>query len=257
MGGFSERRYTRGLRPTQAMPALSLRSIAPLFALSLLSAGCSAARMQLDPALTAKAPEQAVSGTAFAAFRKPVTFGAYTATLTKGGFQTNKSTSVGPYQRKESKQAFDFSLVGGTPASWAGSCAYGTSKQGVLFPISNDAGFVCTMVPQGAGGWQLELKSQGKLYGPNTLSGSMTDGTTTLSIAMVHKLAGSAFSSSGPVGYEIRDAGGVAVAAVQIFNPQFVWIDPGLPPEVQTAIAAAAAGLLVSGSAASDINDSR
>ncbi|MCY0986301.1 hypothetical protein OV203_04125 [Nannocystis sp. ILAH1] len=109
------------------MPALSLRSIAPLFALSLLSAGCSAARMQLDPALTAKAPEQAVSGTAFAAFRKPVTFGAYTATLTKGGFQTNKSTSVGPYQRKESKQAFDFSLVGGTPASWAGSCAYGTA----------------------------------------------------------------------------------------------------------------------------------
>ena len=28
------------------------------------------------------------------------TFGAYTATLTKGGFQTNKSTSIGPYQRR-------------------------------------------------------------------------------------------------------------------------------------------------------------
>lgn len=238
------------------MSIASLRSsLSLLVVLSVLTAGCSAARMQLDPALTARAPEQAVSGTAFAQFRKPVTFAGYTATLTKGGFQTNSKTSVGPYQRSSSKQSFEFALTGGTPASWAGSCAYGTSKQGVLFPISNDAGFVCTLVPEGAGGWQLELKSGGRLYAANTLSGTMTDGATTLSIAMVHKLAGSSFASASPVGYEIHDAGGVAVAAVQIFNPQFVWIDPGLPVEVQTAIAAAATGLLVSGNAASDIND--
>ncbi|MDC0719460.1 hypothetical protein [Nannocystis bainbridge] len=236
------------------MPSSSLPSVALLFALSSLSA-CSAARMQLDPALTARAPEQAVSGSAWAQFRKPVTYAGYTATLTKGGWKTEKSASVGPYKRKESEQNFEFSLVGGTPASWAGSCSYGTSKQGVLFPISNDAGLVCTMMPQGAGGWQLELRSGGKLHGPNTLSGSMTDGATTMSIAMVHKLANAAFSSAQPVGYEIRDAGGVAVAAVQIFNPQFVWIDPGLPVETQTAIAAAAAGLLLSSNAASDIND--
>lgn len=236
------------------MAIAPFRFVASLFALSLVSAGCSA-RMQLDPALTAKAPEQPVSGTAFASFRKPVTFGAYTATLTKGGFTTTTRTSAGPYQRESSKQAFDYTLVGGTPASWTGSCAYGASKQGVLFPISNDAGLVCTMVPDSGGGWQLELKSKGKLYGPNSLTGSMTDGTTTLSIAMVHKLAGAAFSSAEPVGYEIRDAGGVAIAAVQIFNPQFVWIDPGLPADLQTAIAAAAAGLLVSGKSTRDIND--
>ncbi|MBZ5710586.1 hypothetical protein [Nannocystis pusilla] len=236
------------------MSVVSLRLVLTLFALSFAAAGCSA-RMQLDPVLTAKAVEQPVKGTAWAAFRKPVTFAGYTAKVTKGGFQTNTSTSLGPYERQQSKQKFEYSLVGGTPASWTGACAYGQSSQEVLFPISNDAGLVCTMRPESGGGWQLELKSQGKLYGPNSLSGSMTDGTTTLSIAMVHRLANSAFQSTKPVGYEIRDAGGAAIAAVQIFNPQFVWIDPGLPAELQTAIAAAAAGLLVSAKSAEDINE--
>ncbi|WAS98358.1 hypothetical protein [Nannocystis punicea] len=223
-------------------------------AFTLLSAGCHA-RMMVDPALTAKAPEQPVSGVAFATFRKPVTFGVYTAKVTKGGFQTTSRTSLGPYERETKKQAFEYSLAGGAPASWANSCAYGSSKQGALFAISNDAGLVCTMVPEGAGGWQLELKSAGKLYGPNSLSGSMTDGTTTLSIKMVHQLQGRSFASAEPVGYEIRDAGGAAVAAVQIFAPHHVWIDPGLPVELQTAIAAAAAGLLVSAQSTSDLND--
>lgn len=226
-----------------------------LVALFALSAGCSSARMQLDPQLVARAPEQPVKGVAFAQFRKPVTFGPYTATLTRGGFQKGSKTSIGPYARESRSQEFEFTLTGGGQASWSGSCAFGTSKQGVLFPISDDAGLVCTLVPQGGGGWQLELASKGKLYGPNSLSGAMTDGATKLSIAMVHQIAGAAFASSKPVGYEIRGAGGAAVAAVQIFNPQFVWIDPQLPAEVQAAIAAAAAGLLVSADAASDINE--
>lgn len=235
-------------------PKLRLSSLC-LAALVVAPAGCSAARMQLDPQLVARAPEQPVSGVAFASFRKPVTFGSYTAKLTKGGFVTSTKTSAGPYERSSKKQAFEFTLTGGTPASWAGSCAYGASKQGVLFPISNDAGLVCTLVPQSGAGWQLELASGGKLYAPNTLSGTMTDGTTKLSIAMVHQLAGAAFQSASPVGYEVRDASGAAIAAVQILNPNFVWIDPQLPPELQSAIAAAATGLLVSGKVTSDIND--
>lgn len=220
-----------------------------------LSVGCSSARMQLDPQLVAKAPEQPVKGVALATFRKPVTFGAYTAKLTRGGFQKGSKTTIGPYERESKSQEFEFTLAGGGQASWSGSCAFGTSKQGVLFPISNDAGFVCTLSPPSGSGWQLELASQGKLYAPNSLSGAMTDGTTKLSIAMVHKIAGSAFTSSKPVGYEFRDESGAAVAAVQILNPHLVWIDPQLPAGVQAAIAAATVGLLVSKEAASDINE--
>lgn len=223
-------------------------------ALLLGLAGCSA-RMVLDPKLAASAPETPVSGVAFAQFRKPVVFGPYTATLTRGGFTRTSSTNLGPYQRQTTKKNFEFTLQGGAPASWQGKCSYGASEQAVLFPISDDAGFVCTLVPDGAAGWQLQLASQGKLLKANTLTGTMTDGTTTLKIAMVHRLEQAAFASAGPVGYEFRDASGAAVAAVQVFNPQKVWIDPSLPPALQTAIAAGAVGLLVSADAAASINE--
>lgn len=229
------------------------RTLALLLAAPL--AACTAARMELDPRLATAAPEQPVSGAAWAQFRKPVRFGAFTATLTKGGFTSTSSTHAGPYERETTRQAFEFTMQGGTPASWQGACSYGTSRQAVLFPINDDAGFVCTLVPDGAQGWQLQLASQGKLYQANTLTGTLTDGTTTFSIAMVHRLQQAAFDSATPVGYAIRDAGGAAVAAVQTFQPQKLWIDPALPIEHQTAIAAAAVGLLVSSGATSTINN--
>lgn len=237
-------------------PALrSPGSLALLLVGLFMAGGCTAARMQLDPALHAAAPEQQVSGVAWAQFRKPMNFAGYTATVTRGGWKKTSQTKIGPYQRAESEQSFTYAMSGGTPASWTGSCSFGTSKQGVLFPISDDAGLVCVLLPQGGGGWQLQLASKGELYRANTLTGTMTDGKTTLSIAMVHQLAGAAFQSARPVGYEIRDAAGVAVAAVQTGGPHFVWIDPRLPVEQQTAIAAGAFGLLVTGSAADDINE--
>lgn len=229
-------------------------------ALSLLAAplgACTAARMELDPKLATSAPEQPVRGAAWAQFRKSVTFGAYTAKLTKGGFTTTSSTRAGPYERDTTRQAFEFVMQGGTPASWQGACSYGTSRQAVLFPIKDDAGFVCTLIPEGAPGWQLHLASQGKLYQVNTLSGTLTDGTTTFSVAMVHRLQRASFASASPVGYQLRDAGGAAVAAVQTLQPQTIWVDPALPIEHQTAIAAAAVGLLVSSGAASSINSAK
>lgn len=245
------------------MPRKTSRRLASLLRNSSLAAlclagpalGCSAARMQLDPALAANAPEQPVSGLSLAQFRKPVTFGPYTATLTKGGFQKSTQTNIGPYRGASTSQDFTFTMTGGGPATWNGTCSYGASQRSVLFPINNDAGLVCTLIPQGAAGWQIALASQGKLFAANTLTGTLTDGTTTYGVAMVHKLANAAFSSAEPVGYELRDAAGVAVAAVQIFNPGHVWIDPRLPAEQQTALAAGAVALLVSRSAASDINE--
>lgn len=231
----------------------SLRLASVVALLSLV--GCAAARIELDPQLAASAPEQKAEGVAWAQFRKPVTFGGYTGKITKGGFTNETKVKAGPYQRNETKQKFEFMMTGGTPGEWAGNCTYGEADQSVLFPISDEASFVCTLVPQGAGGWQLQLTSKGGMYQPKTLAGSMTDGTTTLSITMLHKLAGAAFASARPVGYELRDAGGKAVAAVQISGPHFVWIDPGLPVETQTAIAAGAFGLLFSGSAVDDINE--
>lgn len=231
-------------------------SLALLYAAGLVVVtGCTTARMQLDPQLATNAPEQPVSGLSLAQFRKPVTFGPYTAVLTKGGFKRTTNTGIGPYKSSKTKQDFAFTMNGGTPASWAGTCSYGTSQRSVLFPVNNDAGLVCTLVPEGAGGWQLVLASEGKLYGPNSLSGTLTDGKANFGVAMVHRLANSSFSSSEPVGYEIRDAAGVAVAAVQIFNSGQVWIDPRLPVEQQTALATGAMALLVSRSAASDINE--
>ena len=239
-------------RPASSRPS----SLALLCVAGLMTAtGCSAARMQLDPNLAANAPEQQVSGLSLAQFRKPVTFGPYTATLTKGGFKRSTQTNIGPYRGAATKQDFAFTMAGGGPATWAGTCSYGSSQRSVLFPVNNDAGLVCTLIPQGAGGWQIALASQGKLFQANTLTGTMTDGKTTYGVAMVHKLANAAFASSEPVGYEIRDQGGVAVAAVQVFNPGHVWIDPRLPADQQTALAAGAVALLVSRSAASDINE--
>ncbi len=220
-----------------------------------LATGCTAARMQLDPQLASNAPEQPVSGLSLAQFRKPVTFGPYSATLTRGGFKSTTETGIGPYKQKKTEQPFAFTMAGGTPASWVGDCSYGTSQRSVLFPINNDAGLVCTLVPEGGKGWQIVLASAGKLYGPNSLSGTLTDGQTSYGVAMVHRLAGSSFSSAEPVGYEIRDAGGVAVAAVQTFNRGQVWIDPRLAAEQQTALAAGAIALLVSRSATADINE--
>lgn len=222
-----------------------------------LAMGCATARIELDPQLAASAPEQKVEGVAWAAFRKPVTFGGYEGKITKGGWTTESKTQAGPYQRNEKRESFEFAMNGGGPASWAGACSYGEKNQSVLFPISDEAGFVCTLVPQGAGGWQLQLASKGGMYSAKTLVGSMTDGTTTLSITMLHKLAGVSFKSARPVGYELRDAGGTAVAAVQIFSPHTVWIDPKLPAELQTAIAAGAFGLLFSANTVDDINDGK
>lgn len=243
------------------MPASTRRlassCLLPSLALAGLLTGCSAARMQLDPQLTAYAPDMQVSGLAWVQFRKPITFGNYTAALTRGGWKTSTKTQAGPYSASSTKQDFDFTMSGGTPASWAGTCTYGTSQRSVLFPINDDAGLVCTLVPQGAGGWQIALASKGNLTAPNTLSGTLTDGTTTYGVAMVHRLANSAFNSATPVGYEIRDAAGVAVAAIQVFNPGHVWIDARLAPEQQTALAASAAALLMSAGATSEINDQK
>jgi hypothetical protein len=238
-------------RASSRPSSLALLALAGL----LTATGCTAARMQLDPQLAAAAPEQGVRGLSLAQFRKPVTFGPYTATLTRGGFKSTRKTSAGPYQGSKTSQDFAFTMAGGTPAPWAGECSYGSSQRAVLFPINDDAGLVCTLVPAGSPGWQIALASEGKLFGPNSLSGTLTDGQTTYGVTMVHRLANSSFSSAEPVGYELRDAHGVAVAAVQIFNAGQVWIDPRLPAEQQTALAAGAVALLVSRSAASDINE--
>lgn len=235
------------------LPSLALLALAGL----LFTSACSAARMQLDPQLASAAPEQPVHGLALAQFRKPVTFGPYTATLTKSGFKSTTKTGIGPYQASKTSQDFAFTMAGGTPTPWAGACTYGSSQRAVLFPIDNDAGLVCTLIPEGSSGWQIVLASEGKLYGPNSLSGTLTDGQTTYGVTMVHRLANSGFNSAEPVGYELRDAQGVAVAAVQIFTPGQVWIDPRLPAAQQTALAASAVALLVSREAAGDINDSR
>ncbi|HEY8377977.1 MAG TPA: hypothetical protein VIK91_15880 [Nannocystis sp.] len=216
--------------------------------------GCKPPRIELDPHLAANAPEQPAEGVTWAQFRKPVKFGAYTGTITKGGFTAEKKMKVGPYERNETRQKFEFTMTGGTPSAWTGACNYGEADQSVLFPISDEAAFVCTLVPQGASGWQLQLASEGGMYRSKTLKGTLTDGTTTLSVTMLHKLQGAMLPSDRPVGYELREAGGKAVAAVQIANPPIVWIDPSLPGELQTAIAAAAFGLLLSGNAVDDLN---
>ncbi|HEY0138057.1 MAG TPA: hypothetical protein VGB85_28420 [Nannocystis sp.] len=238
-------------------PGSASRPLSLILALAglLTATGCSAARMELDPQLASAAPEQPVRGLSLAQFRKPVTFGPYSATLTKGGFKSTSQTNAGPFAAKKTSQDFAFTMSGGTSATWAGACSYGSSQRAVLFPINNDAGLVCTLVPEGSAGWQIALASEGKLFGPNSLSGTLTDGQTTYGVKMIHRLANSAFSSAEPVGYELRDAQGVAVAAVQIFNPGQVWIDPRLPAAQQTALAAGAVALLVSRSAASDINE--
>lgn len=226
-----------------------------LLVAAVLAGGCASARIAMDPQLAASAPEQKVEGGAWAQFRRPVTFGGYTAKITRGGFEKNSTTRVGPYERHETEQNFDFEVMG-AGGRWNGVCRYGAANQAVLFPISDDVGFVCTLVPQGGGGWQLQLANKGGMVTAKTLVGTMTDGTTTLSITMLHQIAGAAFKSAQPVGYELRDAGGAAVAAVQTFNPQIVWVDPKLPAEVQAAISAGAFGLLFA-SAARDINSAK
>ncbi len=232
---------------------LPARSLLPVLALIATLPACTVARMQLDPQLDGNAPAQQVSGMGLMQFRKPVVFGAYQAKITRGGMKTTTSTRLGPYQSAASQQDFDFAMT--APASWTGTCTYGTSKRSALYPINNDAGLVCTLVPVGAPGWQISLASRGNVLGPNSLTGTLTDGKASYGVAMVHRLAGSHFASAEPVGYEIRDPAGLAVAAVQVFNPGFVWIDPRLPSDQQTALAAGVYALLFSASATRDIND--
>jgi hypothetical protein len=218
------------------------------------AAGCTSARIQIDPALAASAPEQPIAGMALAQMKRPVTFAGYTATLTRGGGETTTTMRAGPYSREKTTQAYAFAMTGGTPPAWSGACTFGTLKQSALFPVQDDAGLVCELQPEGAAAWRLQLASQGKLYGPNSLSGTLGDGATELGVAMVHRLAGSSFASASPVGYELRDGSGAAVAAVQTFSPYLVWIDPRLPAEQQTAVAAGISALLLSGGATSRLN---
>lgn len=217
-----------------------------------LAGGCTPLRMLLDPGLKTNAPEQPTSGMAGAQFRRPVTFGPYQATVTKGGVQSSSKVGAGPWKREGVEQSFEFTFTGGAVA-WTGECSFDASRHSVIITVSEEIGFICTLQPEGGTPWQLHLERTiegGGWQKQKSLKGSMSDGTTTFAIAMSRQIEGGSFPMDAPVGYEFRDAGKTQIGAVQVMNTPIVWIDPSLPADQQTAIAAGAFGLMMSSSAA-------
>lgn len=78
----------------------------------------------------------------------------------------------------------------------------------------------------------------------NKEEGDIDFGQPRWSVRSVHHLEGARFQSGDPVGYEIL-AGDQVIAAVETINRGRVWVDPSLPAEERTRIAAVSTALLM------------
>jgi hypothetical protein len=174
---------------------------------------------------------------------KLATFGSWTNERTKGGVIRKMSVGAGPWGAEVVQQDFEYRSSGGA-TGFSGTCSFDASGQSVAFAEFGEASaFACTITPTGAEPWTLHLARVGD--GKSALlNGSFAGGGQTVEVVMTRTNADGG-TPIWPVGYHFL-VGGSAVAAVQLSNPNQVWMADDLDPALRDAIAAASGALVFS-----------
>ncbi len=215
----------------------SLLLIASLLTIPLLGVtACAGVQMAVQEPVAQVAPQPITKD------GKVLTYGSWTAERTKGGLIRTVSVGAGPWGAEAVQQDFDYTVSGG-PASWTGTCAYDASGQNVAFSKFGEASaFLCTITPSGGAALTLVLSRNGSGRGA-TLDGKL-EGGGNIEVKMTRTTA-DGNTPIYPVGYHFL-LDGTPVAAVQVANPNQIWIAADLDPAIADGVGAAAAALVYS-----------
>ncbi len=229
----------RKLAMTTPLTFHSCSFCAVFFALSVGAlGGCGPTTpMAVDRSLAAAAPQQPVVGKKSVPRKKPMTFGVYTAQVTKGGGLRKISKGSGPWSKSTIKQDFEFSLSGGAGA-WSGTCSFRDKATSVVVKVHSAAAMDCTFTDVQGAAWEMEIQFSGE-----EPVGAVTGEGTSLAVQLNNGLVGGKKGKN--VGFDFyRD--GALVGAVQASGEGTVWIVEEQDSATQDLVAAVAASLLIS-----------
>jgi hypothetical protein len=223
-----------------------------LFFVGLSLGGCQMAHIPIPDAFLSESSELPIEGRSLFMFGKSFQFGSYHITDIHRGWTKGKSFSILGYKSSEAEQKYEFSFNESDRTPWVVQCtteadwdqlkSRGFIGKGLTIELSSNRQLACTLEQEN--GEKLSKLVMGQSSNEKELQGRMTDGATQIEITSIHKLSTSPFPASDPTGFMLH-VDGQPVGAVEVINKGRIWMNNSVTPEVQRALAATSAVLLL------------
>ncbi len=212
--------------------------------------GCTTARMKVPTALQGVS-EMPVTGRKAFRFNESFQFAPYSVVDVKRGWTKGSSWGLMGFSSGHKNQQYEFTLHNAKNVEWKAQCATKVSKRELeqnmwggelTVELTAATAFVCTFHCEKTGDdWKMLLSRK---TGHAALTGTLTDGATSITVTGTRSLEGSSIELSTATGYTFL-MNNAMVGAVQVINTGAVWILPSSTEEIQQILANASAALIL------------
>jgi hypothetical protein len=231
-----------------------LRTAPLLFILvtGLSLSGCKVAHMAIPKNLQSGTSKLAVEGRSLSIFSKSFRFGSYEATNIHRGWTKGKGVSIEGLSVSGAEQKYEFSVseLDRTPwdvqctteADWSKLETKGLLGGGFGIEFSSNQQLVCILKQEGVKKASELVMAQS--IEDDVFQGAMSKGAARIEVSATHKLDTTSLKMKKATGY-LFQMEGRPVGAVEVINKGTVWLDNSVAPDTRSAIAAAAAAMLL------------
>ena len=224
---------------------LRILILAALPVVAFTSSACSMATMSIDPVLAARAEPMPVTGANPRVWNRPLAFGPFSTEQVQEGGEWRWAAPILGGEAGIAWQNHRMVLVDGEARTQTACRARRVFFERDGWSVDPALGRLpvlqCVLRDdEGGEPWTLTLHRTPR----NTLAGTIEHDRDTIQVVSEHRADGGMVDTAEPVGYSLFVEGS-AIAAIETVNRGRVWIDPKLSASDRTAVASAAAALLL------------